>query len=147
MSSKVASNVVKQTSDYVISVQRLGKSHIPEYNIVVKSTEVKKRNKTFPIEVIGYFRPTPIYDAETKTFIKKVELDFDRCKYWVSLGSKVTKPVFDLFDKAGFGAFGKHAEDRFYLLKADPKYGKVVREAQESVKKINLDKWRKEFVA
>ncbi|KKA02774.1 37S ribosomal protein S16, mitochondrial [Hanseniaspora uvarum DSM 2768] len=147
MSSKIVSDIVKKTPEYIISVQRLGKSHSPEFNIVVKSTETKQRNKTMPIEVLGYFRPKPIYDAETETFIKKVELDFDRCKYWVSIGSELTKPVFDLFDKAGFGAFGKNAEDRFYLKKADPKNGQIVREAEESIKKINLDKWRKEFVA
>lgn len=147
MSSKIIESGIKKVPEYIISVQRLGKSHSPEYNIVVKSYEKRKQDKCMPIEVIGYFRPKPIYDAETKSFIKKVELDFDRCKYWVSIGSELTKPVFNLFDKAGFGAFGKNAEDRFYLRKADPKNGQIVREAQESIKKINLAKWRKEFVA
>ena len=130
-----------------IKLQRLERKHCPEYNIIVASTHKAKRRAVMPIEVLGHYRPNPIFDKESEKMMKKCELDFDRCKYWISVGSDISYPVFKLFDKAGLGAFGKGARKYHYLKKADPANGQIEREAKKYVQKLDLEKWRKEFAA
>ncbi len=86
-----------------IRLARFGRVNQPVYNIVVAQSKKPRDGK--PIEVIGTYNPiAPPGDklpsgrlAESK---KKVELDFDRTKYWLSVGAQPTSPVIKLLQRA-----------------------------------------------
>lgn len=87
-----------------IRLVRMGRTRQPVYNIAVGH----KRGKLtgLPIEVIGTYNPvptpiTPKMKAEGVIPIKDVKLDFDRAKYWISVGAQPSDSLAKLFKKAG----------------------------------------------
>ncbi|KAH3668902.1 hypothetical protein OGAPHI_002657 [Ogataea philodendri] len=87
-----------------LRLSRMGRKHQPLYNIVV--THKRTRRDGAPIEVIGTYDPrptplTPAQKAEGVIPVKDVKLDFQRSKYWISVGAQPTKPVENLLKKAG----------------------------------------------
>jgi small subunit ribosomal protein S16 len=87
-----------------IRLVRKGRTRQPVYNIAVG----KKRGKLqgLPVEVIGTFNPvpTPITPEQKQRGVipvKDVQLDFDRAKYWISVGAQPSDTVSKLLKKAG----------------------------------------------
>ncbi|GMM31455.1 mitochondrial 37S ribosomal protein [Martiniozyma asiatica (nom. inval.)] len=87
-----------------IRLVRKGRVRQPVYNIAVGG----KRGKLtgLPIEVIGTYSPipTPLTPAQKSAGViptKNVELDFDRAKYWISVGAQPSESVATLLKKAG----------------------------------------------
>lgn len=83
---------------------RKGRTRQPVYNIAVGG----KRGKLagLPIEVIGTYNPiptaiSPLMEKNGVIPVKNVELDFNRAKYWISVGAQPSDSVATLFKKAG----------------------------------------------
>lgn len=87
-----------------IRLARFGRKHQPLYNIVIANTRTARDSK--PIEVIGTYNPvappiTPEQTAQGLTPAKEIALDFQRSKYWISVGAQPTPTVIRLMKKAG----------------------------------------------
>lgn len=87
-----------------IRLVRKGRTRQPVYNIAVG----KKRGKLagLPIEVIGTYNPvpspiSPVMKERGVIPVKNVELDFNRAKYWISVGAQPSDSVAMLLKKAG----------------------------------------------
>lgn len=87
-----------------IRLVRKGRTRQPVYNITVGKKRASLRN--IPIEVIGTYNPvptpiSPLMKAQGVIPVKDVKLDFDRAKYWISVGAQPSDTVANLFKKAG----------------------------------------------
>lgn len=87
-----------------IRLVRKGRTRQPVYNIAIGHKKGKLTG--LPIEVIGTYNPvpspiTPAMKAAGVIPIKEVKLDFDRAKYWVSVGAQPSDVIAKLFKKAG----------------------------------------------
>ncbi|ODV86203.1 hypothetical protein CANARDRAFT_27457 [[Candida] arabinofermentans NRRL YB-2248] len=87
-----------------IRLARMGRKRQPVYNIVVINKKTARDGK--PIEVIGTYNPipnalTPQQKEDGFIPIKEVNLDFQRSKYWISVGAQPTETVSKLLKKAG----------------------------------------------
>lgn len=87
-----------------IRLVRKGRTRQPVYNIAVDGKRGKLQG--LPIEVIGTYNPvptsiSPLMKAEGVIPVKDVRLDFDRAKYWISVGAQPSDMVATLFKKAG----------------------------------------------
>ncbi|AWU75494.1 uncharacterized protein C5L36_0B07440 [Pichia kudriavzevii] len=83
---------------------RKGRTRQPVYNIVVANKRGKLQG--LPIEVIGTYNPiptpiSPIQRQQGVIPVKDVKLDFDRAKYWISVGAQPSDSVAKLLKKAG----------------------------------------------
>lgn len=86
-----------------IRLARFGRVNQPVYNIVIAQSRKPRDGK--PIEVIGTYNPIAppgekLPSGKVKPERKKVELDFDRTKYWLSVGAQPTPPVIRLLKRA-----------------------------------------------
>lgn len=86
-----------------IRLSRFGRKNQPVYNIVVAPTRTA-RDK-LPLEVIGTYNPVPtarrlLPDGTVLEPVKNVELDFNRAKYWLSVGALPSDTVSKLLKKA-----------------------------------------------
>ncbi|KAK9107832.1 hypothetical protein Syun_023843 [Stephania yunnanensis] len=69
-----------------LRLARLGRKHRPFYRIIAaNSTSARDGNH---LEVLGYYNPLPGKDGD-----KRMGLNFDRVKYWLSVGAKPSEPV------------------------------------------------------
>lgn len=87
-----------------IRLVRKGRTRQPVYNIAVG----RKRGslQSVPIEVIGTYNPvptpiSPLMKEQGVIPVKDVKLDFNRAKYWISVGAQPSDTVANLFKKAG----------------------------------------------
>lgn len=76
-----------------IRLSRLGCRHRPHYRITVANSWAKRDGRH--IEHIGSYNPVP----EADTGNKHVLLNFDRARYWLSVGAQPTEIVSRLFGK------------------------------------------------
>ncbi|CCH43891.1 30S ribosomal protein S16 [Wickerhamomyces ciferrii] len=86
-----------------IRLARFGRVNQPVYNIVV--SQAKKARDSKPIEVIGTYNPIApppkkLPSGKLTVPAKKIELDFDRAKYWLSVGAQPTIPIIRMFKRA-----------------------------------------------
>lgn len=86
-----------------IRLARFGRTNQPVYNIVVSQAHKARGSK--PIEVIGTYNPIAppavVKPSGERTIpAKKIELDFDRTKYWLSVGAQPTVPIIKLLRRA-----------------------------------------------
>jgi small subunit ribosomal protein S16 len=87
-----------------IRLVRKGRTRQPVYNIAVANKRGKLQG--LPIEVIGTYNPvptpiSPLMKEQGFIPVKDVKLDFDRAKYWISVGAQPSDMVANLFKKAG----------------------------------------------
>jgi len=85
-----------------IRLARFGRVNQPIYNIVV--AQAKQRRDGKPIEVIGTYNPIAPPPQKLPSGVmtkpaKKIELDFDRTKYWLSVGAQPTIPIIKLLKR------------------------------------------------
>lgn len=80
-----------------IRLSRLGCRHNPHYRITVANSWAKRDGRH--IEHIGSYDPTP----EAGTGSKYVQLNFERAKYWLSVGAQPTDTVSRLLGKVYTG--------------------------------------------
>ncbi|CEI90450.1 hypothetical protein G6F70_003045 [Rhizopus microsporus] len=76
-----------------IRLARHGRRNLPFYNIVVANARTARNSK--PIEKIGTYNPIP--DKEGN---KMITLNFERAKYWLTVGAQPSEPVEKLLVKA-----------------------------------------------
>ncbi|KAH3681876.1 hypothetical protein WICPIJ_007182 [Wickerhamomyces pijperi] len=85
-----------------LRLSRFGRTNQPIYNIVVTKARIGRDQK--PIEVIGTYNPIapPAKPWEDKSLkpAKHIELDFERAKYWLSVGAQPSDTVTRLLKKA-----------------------------------------------
>ena len=74
-----------------IRLKRMGKIRAPYYRIVVADARTKRDGKT--IEEIGKYHP--------KTDPSYIEVNSERCQYWLSVGAQPTEPVLAILKKTG----------------------------------------------
>ncbi|KAI9315121.1 30S ribosomal protein S16 [Dichotomocladium elegans] len=72
---------------------RFGRRNLPYYHIVVANARTARNSK--PIEKVGTYNPIP--DAAGN---KVVNLNFDRVKYWLTVGAQPSETVEKLLEKA-----------------------------------------------
>lgn len=77
-----------------IRLARCGQTHLPHYRINVANS-FNKRDGRF-IEKLGHYCPIP-----DKYGCKIVTLDYERTKYWLSVGAQPTDTVASLLFMAG----------------------------------------------
>lgn len=70
-----------------IRLTRKGKKHDPQYRIVVIEARTKRDGKA--VEHLGYYNPRQ----------KKVTLNKERAKYWLSVGAQPTDTVISILAK------------------------------------------------
>ncbi|KAG0006882.1 hypothetical protein BGZ65_002290 [Modicella reniformis] len=76
-----------------IKLARHGLKNTPFYHIVVLQSRSRPTKK--PIEQLGTYNPIP-----DKNGVKNINLNFERAKYWISVGAKPTDTVSRLLAKA-----------------------------------------------
>lgn len=71
-----------------IRLARWGQIHRPFYRIVAADARAKRDGRF--IEVLGTYNPLPHSRREASHKIKRVCLNVDRIKYWISVGAQPT---------------------------------------------------------
>lgn len=69
-----------------IRLARHGRRNLPFYHIVVANARTARNSK--PIEKIGTYNPIPNSSGN-----KLVNLNFDRAKYWLTVGAQPSETV------------------------------------------------------
>ncbi|KAI8365541.1 30S ribosomal protein S16 [Blakeslea trispora] len=69
-----------------IRLARHGRRNLPYYHIVIANARTGRNSK--PIEKIGTYNPIP-----DETGSKLINLNFDRAKYWLTVGAQPTETV------------------------------------------------------
>eukprot|EP00243_Klebsormidium_subtile_P005132 TRINITY_DN201_c0_g2_i1.p1 TRINITY_DN201_c0_g2~~TRINITY_DN201_c0_g2_i1.p1 ORF type:complete len:111 (-),score=15.45 TRINITY_DN201_c0_g2_i1:228-560(-) len=77
-----------------IRLARFGRKNLPFYRIFVADSRSPRDGKH--IEVVGHYNPLPSKDGH-----KHVGLDFERIKYWLSVGAQPSDTVARLLGVAG----------------------------------------------
>lgn len=77
-----------------IRLARAGTKKRPYYRIVVTNSRSPRDSKL--IERIGTYNPLLTDDAE-----KRITIDSERAKYWLSVGAQMSDRVHVFFNKAG----------------------------------------------
>lgn len=75
-----------------IRLARFGRRNLPFYHIVVANARTARNSK--PIEKIGTYNPIP-----DETGNKMINLNFDRAKYWLTVGAQPSETVEKLLVK------------------------------------------------
>ncbi len=104
-----------------IRLTRIGKRNSPQYRIVVMPARSKRDGKA--IEYIGYYNPIS----------KKLKLDVERAKYWISVGAKPTETVKSFLVKKKIVKAG-------FQPKRQPKKPKKAPKEEKEPKKIEKKK-------
>ncbi|KAI9469984.1 MAG: 30S ribosomal protein S16 [Benjaminiella poitrasii] len=76
-----------------IRLARHGRRNLPFYHIVVANARTARNSK--PIEKIGTYNPIP-----DETGNKFINLNFERAKYWLTVGAQPTETVEKILVKA-----------------------------------------------
>ncbi|GAB3401531.1 30S ribosomal protein S16 [Flindersiella endophytica] len=97
-----------------IRLKRMGKIRAPYYRIVVADSRTKRDGKT--IEEIGKYHP--------KTDPSHIEVDSERCQYWLSVGAQPSEPVLAILRKTGDWQKFKGEDAPAPLLQPKPKADK-----------------------
>ncbi|XP_078434278.1 ribosomal protein S16 family protein [Wolffia australiana] len=77
-----------------IRLSRLGCRNRPFYRVMAADSRSPRDGKH--LEVLGYYNPLPGQDGG-----KRMGLNFDRVKYWLSVGAQPSDPVQRLLFRAG----------------------------------------------
>lgn len=74
-----------------IKLMRLGKTHAPQYRIIVADARNKRDGRA--IETIGKYHP--------KEDPSLIEVNSERAQYWLSVGAQPTEPVLAILKRTG----------------------------------------------
>ncbi|MFS7991320.1 putative ribosomal protein S16 [Helianthus anomalus] len=77
-----------------LRLARLGCRNRPFYRVMAADSRSPRDGKH--IEVLGYYNPLPGQDGG-----KRMGLNFERVKYWLSVGAQPSDPVQHLLFRAG----------------------------------------------
>eukprot|EP00056_Hartaetosiga_gracilis_P018567 m.11238 g.11238 ORF g.11238 m.11238 type:complete len:111 (-) comp6840_c0_seq1:146-478(-) len=80
-----------------LRLQRLGCRHRPFYRVVIADSRSPRDGKF--IENVGTYNPIPRKNGDNAS--KICTLNFDRIKYWMSVGAQPSERVAYLLAKAG----------------------------------------------
>lgn len=78
-----------------IRLKKIGRTHYPSYRICVMDGRTPRGGKV--VENIGSYDPH-LDDA------KKVTVDLERARYWISVGAQPSDTVRDILNRAGLNA-------------------------------------------
>ena len=78
-----------------IRLARFGRKHLPFYRIVAADAKAPRDGRH--LEILGTYNPLP-----TSTGDKHISLNFDRIRYWVSVGAQPSDRVAWLLGKVFF---------------------------------------------
>ena len=81
-----------------IKLARHGVTNNPFFHIVVLQSRSKPTRK--PIEQLGTFNPIPDKDGN-----KAISLNFERAKYWISVGARPSDSVARILAKVTMGFY------------------------------------------
>lgn len=82
-----------------IRLSRWGRRNRPFYRIFVADSRAPRDGRH--LEVVGRYNPLYHSREETKTRVKRVELNVGRIKYWLSVGAQCSETVERLLGSAG----------------------------------------------
>ncbi|KAH9290397.1 hypothetical protein KI387_034514, partial [Taxus chinensis] len=71
-----------------------GCANRPFYRVVAADSRAKRDGKH--LEILGYYNPLPVKDGG-----KRMGINFERTKYWLSVGAQPSDPVQRLLFRAG----------------------------------------------
>jgi len=74
-----------------IRMKRMGRRHVPFYRINAIEKTTKRDGKV--LENLGWYNPVATDDA------KKIHLDEERVKYWLSMGAQPSDTMMDVLVK------------------------------------------------
>ncbi|KAJ9688115.1 hypothetical protein PVL29_014051 [Vitis rotundifolia] len=77
-----------------IRLSRFGCKNRPFYRVMAADSRSPRDGKH--LEVLGYYNPLPGQDGG-----KRMGLNFDRVKYWLSVGAQPSDPVQQILFRAG----------------------------------------------
>ncbi|XP_021850051.1 30S ribosomal protein S16-2, chloroplastic/mitochondrial [Spinacia oleracea] len=77
-----------------IRLSRFGCKNKPFYRVMAADSRSPRDGKH--IEVLGYYNPLPGQDGQ-----KRMGLNFDRVKYWLSVGAQPSDPVQRVLFRSG----------------------------------------------
>ncbi|URE09946.1 30S ribosomal protein [Musa troglodytarum] len=77
-----------------IRLSRFGCKNKPFYRVMAADSRYKRDGRH--LEVLGYYNPLPGQDGG-----KRMGLNFDRVKYWLSVGAQPSDPVQRILFRAG----------------------------------------------
>ncbi|KAI8987279.1 30S ribosomal protein S16 [Mycotypha africana] len=76
-----------------IRLARHGRRNLPYYHIVVANARTARNSK--PLEKIGTYNPIPDSSGN-----KMINLNFERAKYWLTVGAQPSETVQSILVKA-----------------------------------------------
>ncbi|XP_074275331.1 small ribosomal subunit protein bS16m/bS16c [Silene latifolia] len=77
-----------------IRLSRFGCKNKPSYRIIAADVRSPRDGKH--LEILGHYNPLPGMDNQ-----KRMGINFDRIKYWLSVGAQPSDPVERLLFRAG----------------------------------------------
>ncbi|KAF5737777.1 hypothetical protein HS088_TW13G00667 [Tripterygium wilfordii] len=77
-----------------IRFSRFGCKHRPFYRVIAADSKASREGKH--LEVLGFYNPLAGQDVE-----KRMSLNLERLKYWLSVGAQTSDPVQRLLSRAG----------------------------------------------
>ncbi|KAH7420837.1 hypothetical protein KP509_13G025200 [Ceratopteris richardii] len=84
----------KKKGDVRLRLARFGRKHAPFYRIHVAHSKAPRDGKF--LEKIGYYDPRPGKDGQ-----KRIAINIERAKYWLSVGAQPTDTVRHILSIAG----------------------------------------------
>ncbi|KAK5792605.1 30S ribosomal protein S16-2, chloroplastic/mitochondrial-like [Gossypium arboreum] len=109
-----------------IRLSRFGCKNKPFYRVMAANSRSPRDGKH--LEVLGYYNPLPGQDGG-----KRMGLNFERVKYWLSVGAQPSEPVQRILFRAGvlppppMVAMGRKGGQRD-MRPVDPMTGRVLNE-------------------
>ena len=77
-----------------IRLIRVGKKNAPSFRVVLTEKTAAAKSGSF-LEILGHYNPRLVEKKDGKTG-KKIKLDADRIKYWLSQGAQTSDTVHNL---------------------------------------------------
>ncbi|KAL3628445.1 hypothetical protein CASFOL_027491 [Castilleja foliolosa] len=120
-----------------LRLSRLGCKNKPFYRVMAADSRSPRDGKH--LEVLGYYNPLPGQDGG-----KRMGINFDRVKYWLSVGAQPSDPVQRLLFRAGLLppppmlAMGRKGGPRD-TRPIDPMTGRVMTPAKQESIESNED--------
>ncbi|CAA0830430.1 Ribosomal protein S16 family protein [Striga hermonthica] len=113
-----------------LRLTRLGCKNKPFYRLTAADSRSPRDGKQ--LEVLGYYNPLPGQDGD-----KRMGINFDRVKYWLSVGAQPSEPAQRLLFRSGLLppqpvlAMGRKGGPRD-MCPVDPMTGRVMTEEKRA---------------
>jgi small subunit ribosomal protein S16 len=123
-----------------VRLARGGTTNAPFYHIVAADSRSPRDGKF--LEKIGFYNPKVSKEKETE-LNKRINIDLERAKYWISVGAQVSETVAKFFVNAGISEASKFIKpivkgEFFGIARKEKK--KILSDRADAAKKLAAER-------